>query len=84
MGLGRMFGGVGGGGKGKAAGSGGQTNAAEGWRVEVTRTDRVTASFVLRVRIWPSLLLEKLWETAGFTFQKSFLRVIISGLRLNF
>ena len=35
------------------------------------------------VRIWASRLLEKLWETAGFTFQKSFLRILISGLRLN-
>ena len=40
---------AGGGGAVKAAGRGGQTNAAEGWRVEVTQTDRVTACFVLRV-----------------------------------
>ena len=37
------------GGEVRAAGRGDQTNAAEGWRVEVTQTDRVTASFVLRV-----------------------------------
>lgn len=64
-------------GRGKAAGEVAQTNAAEGWRVEVTWTESVTAPFVLFVRIWASFLLEKLWETAGFTFQKSFLRILI-------
>lgn len=41
--------GVGGGGgrRGKAAGGVAQTNAAEGWRVEVTWTESVTALFVL-------------------------------------
>lgn len=78
MGLGRVSGG-----RGKAARGVAQTNAAEGWRVEVTWTKSVTAPFVLFVRIWASRLLEKLWETAGFTFQKSFLRILISGLRLN-
>ena len=39
-------------GRGKAAGGVAQTNAAEGWRVEVTWTESVTAPFVLFVRIW--------------------------------